>query len=154
MNNRAAWIIGKDEMTQRPSIPFQRLLYICLLHLFTNVIDATKSHLSVSLIYLYSFFSYFFFYWHMLCSLNIIGLLCFQLSEALHLKFSNCLILSSSLLIVEPIAHTCTAQIPPHLSSISYEIKIWIWFYDKSSSEQIRSPVSRHLLTYFSYFTF
>lgn len=58
MSNRAAWVIGKDKLTEGTSINSQRLTYIHLSHHFTNAIDVSKSHLLVSLI----FFIFFYFF--------------------------------------------------------------------------------------------
>lgn len=89
------------------------------------------------------FFSIFFFYWHMLCSLNIIDALCFCLSEVLNLKLNNCLALFCSLLIFEPIAHTCTPQIFPIFPTSDMKLKYDYDSMAKRASEQMRSPASK-----------
>lgn len=87
----------------------------------------------------------------MLCSLNIIDLLCVCLSEALHLKFSNRLTLSCSWLIFEPIAHTCTTQIFPMFPASDKKLKYEYDSMTKRASEQMKSPASKPFPTHFHY---
>lgn len=148
MSNRAVWVIGKNKLTEGTSIHSQRLTYIS--HITLPMLSMCQAAIFWFHWFLF-IFSIFFFYWHMLCSLSIIDLLCVCLSEALHLKFSIWLTLSCSLFIFEPIAHTCTTQLFPIFPESDMKLKYEYDSMDKRASEQMNSPASKPFPTHFSY---